>query len=552
MVRRWSMKKIQVLIITFLFLTTNVMTNNIYASFLQSPSPYSFGPEGRTVSDLRDYAKPNEMVRILPNMPVASTDSEGNRIYYTPDGKMTLSVSKDGSMSFSLGGTTKKIDSEGKLKSITTSMKGSGLLQETRNDKNEVVGYTALNGEGKTSVVYDKDKNVTATYHYKGQGARLDYVQNEMTKGRTYFDDFGRSKVDVDADGYVLKTYQYGDVSYVLDESDTSRKTVVSVDSKEKDKNYKGSLVSTRDYSFTIQQTSNGEVSAKTVFSTTHYDKQGSVTYVEDSNGIETSVYVYKKNTNGDKILDYVLDNLTKNKTYFNEDGTRNCTKNDKGAVVTKYYDNEKYSVNYNGDNALEVTKYGIDGKELYTTLKNVTYNSDGSIDKVKDANGNVLEKYEYSTNSKGDRVIKYVENVVDGTKTYYDEQQRQTYTEKDGVRVKEFNWNGNTLVYTYDTKTQVTQYYNMDKELVYVAFNEKVISKNIYNKGQLVGKWDAQNNQVVVYVNERSWISVKADEEPSVELITAIITHKSAIDNDIANSSSTTLDNLIKQYGTK
>ncbi len=546
------MKKIQVLIITFLFSATNVLTNNIYASFLQSPSPYSFGPEGRTVSDLRDFAKPNEMVRILPNMPVASTDSEGNRIYYTPDGKMTLSIAKDGSMSFKLGGTTKKIDADGKLKSVTTNIRGSGLLQETRNDKNEIVGYTALNGDGKPSVVYDKDKNVTATYHYKDQGSKLDYVQNEMTKGRTYYDDYGRAKVDVDVDGYVLKTYQYGDVSYILDESDPTRKNVLTVDSKEKDKNYKGSLVSTRQYSFNVQQTDSGEVSVKVVFSTTHYDKQGFVTYIEDSNGIETSVYVYKKNSKGNKILDYVLDNLTRNKTYFNEDGTRNCTKNDKGAIITKYYDNERYSVNYNGDNSLEVTKYSIDGKELYTTLKNVTYNSDGSIDTVNDTNGNVLEKYVYYTNSKGEKLIKYVENVVDGTKTYYDEQQRQTYTEKDGVKIKEFNWNGNTLVYTYDLKTQVTQYYNMNKELVYVAFNEKIISKNIYNKGQLVGKWDAQGNQVTIYVNERSWISVRANEEPSVEIITAIITHKSAIDNDIASGSSVTLDKLIEQYGLK
>ena len=188
----------------------------------------------------------------------------------------------------------------------------------------------------------------------------------------------------------------------------------------------------------------------------------------------------------------------------------------------------------------------------MYTTLKNVTYNSDGSIDTVNDTNGNVLEKYVYYTNSKGEKLIKYVENVVDGTKTYYDEQQRQTYTEKDGVKIKEFNWNGNTLVYTYDLKTQVTQYYNMNKELVYVAFNEKIISKNIYNKGQLVGKWDAQGNQVTIYVNERSWISVRANEEPSVEIITAIITHKSAIDNDIASGSSVTLDKLIEQYGLK
>ena len=544
------MKKIHVLTVSFLFLTTNWITDKLNASFLQTPNPYSFGPEGRTVSDLRDFAKPNQMVRILPNMPVASTDSEGNRVYYTPDGKMTLSVAKDGSMSFSLGGITKSLDSNGKIKSTTKSLKGSGLLQEVRNDNDEVVGYTALNGDGKTSVVYDKDKNITATYYYTGQGAKLDYVQNEMTKGRTYYDEYERPKVDVDVDGYVLKTYQYGDVSYLLDESDTTRKTVVAVESENME--YKGNLFSTRDYSFNFKNVGKGEVLAESVYSTTYYDKEGAITYTKSSEGVETSVYVYKRNTNGDKILDYILDNLTKNATYFNEDGTRDCTKNDKGAIITKYYDDKKYSVNFNSDNSLEVTKYDIDGKELYTTLKNVSYNEDGTIDKLTDERGNVLEKYEYSTDDKGNKIIEYVENVVDGTKTYYDAQQRQAYTERNGEVIKEFNWNGNTLIYTFDTKTQLTQYYNMDKDLVYVAFNERVISKNIYNKGQLIGKWDAQNNQVVVYINERSWISVVANEEPTAGMINALITHKDAISNDIAKGTSTSLDSLIKQYGWK
>ena len=544
------MKKLHVLTISFLFLTTNWITDNLNASFLQTPNPYSFGPEGRTVSDLRDFAKPNQMVRILPNMPVASTDSEGNRVYYTPDGKMTLSVAKDGSMSFSLGGITKSLDSNGKIKNITKSLKGSGLLQEVRNNNNEVVGYTALNGDGKTSVVYDKDKNITATYYYTGQGAKLDYVQNEMTKGRTYYDEYERPKVDVDFDGYVLKTYQYGDVGYVLDESDTTRKTVVAV--KTENMEYKGNLFSTREYSFNFKNVGKGEVLAESVYSTTYYDKEGAIIYTKNSEGVETSVYVYKRNTNGDKILDYILDNLTKNATYFNEDGTRNCTKNDKGAIITKYYDDKNYYVNFNKDNSLEVTKYDIDGKELYTTLKNVSYNEDGTIDKVMDENGNILEKYEYVTDDKGNQIIKYVENLVNGTKTYYDAQQRQTYTERNGEVIKEFNWNGNTLIYTFDTKTKLTQYYNMDKELVYVAFNERVISKNIYNKGQLIGKWDAQNNQVIVYINERSWISVVANEEPTAGMINALITHKDAISNDIANKSSASLDSLIKQYGWK
>ena len=150
------MKRIQALIISLLFL----ITNNIQASFLQGPNPYSFGPQGRSVSDLRDFAKPKDMVRILPNRPVVATDSSGSRVYYSSDGKLSLSISKDGSMSFSLGGVTKGYNSDGELKNVSRTLKGKGLLQEIKNEKNEVIGYKALNGKGRVSETYDKDMNL--------------------------------------------------------------------------------------------------------------------------------------------------------------------------------------------------------------------------------------------------------------------------------------------------------------------------------------------------------------------------------------------------------
>jgi len=553
------MKKIQAIIISILFL----MTNNIYASLFQAPNPYSFGPEGRAVSDLRDFAKPKQMARILPNMPVVATDAEGNRVYYTPDGKMTLSVAKDGSMSFSLGGTTKSLNSDGEVTNITRTLIGSGLLQEVRNNDDEVVSYRALNGKGKVVATYDKDKNLTATYVYTGQGATLDYIQNEMTGGRTYYDDFGRTKVDVDMDGYVLKTYQYGDVSYLLDETDFTRKSVVTVEASKDDyivhdgtiysrKDYKAQLWSTRDYSFDINSTSNGEVDTSLAYNSSYFSHESKILYTTNSFGLTNTSYFYKNDDKGNKILDYSLDILTENKTYYDEHGNRDYIVNAKEVVITRFYDG--YSVNFEKDNtSLEVTKYDIDGTELYTTLKNISYNSDGSIDKIMNEDDEVVEQYFYTTDSEGNKIIEYVKNLVEDTITYYDDQQRQTCTkDKDGKVITEFSWNGNTLVYTFDTKTQLTKYYNMDKDLVYIAFNERVISKNIYNKGQLIGKWDAQNRQVTIFINERSWISVATNEEPTADMITVLISHSTEINNDISRNESTTLDKLMKEYGWK
>ncbi|MHB9155027.1 MAG: hypothetical protein ACYC5N_04950, partial [Endomicrobiales bacterium] len=47
-------------------------------------TPYSFGPEGRPINEIQEFAKPNQMMEILPNRPVAATDKYGNRVLFTP------------------------------------------------------------------------------------------------------------------------------------------------------------------------------------------------------------------------------------------------------------------------------------------------------------------------------------------------------------------------------------------------------------------------------------------------------------------------------------
>ena len=569
------MKRIQAITISLLFL----ISNNIQASFLQGPNPYSFGPQGRTVSDLRDFAKPKQMVRILPNMPVAATDSSGNRVYYTPGGKMTLSIAKDGSMSFSLGGLSKTYNSDGEYNGSTKTLRGSGLLQEVRNKDNQIIGYKTLNGDGKTARTYDKDKNLTATYYYTGQGAKIDYVKNEMTGGRTYYDEYERAMKDVDFEGFILRTYQYEDVDYIMSDTDSTRKELVVVKKDRKDGSdvSTGLLVSSRDYGYAVGEIKQEEglVRYDYAYSSTYYDREGNILYSKNPDDKITIEYHYKYDDKGNKIKDYVIDNTTKQKTYFDEHGSRDYTVNDEGTVITRYTD--EYAINYDQGAVTSVTRYDIDGTELYTTFKNIIYNDDGTIDEVREGEDLVIEKYHYKTVD-GKKVIDYVENNMDPdfkekTYTWYNadgrpmwvtstEERPEDYTASNVLKV--YNWTEDgdkyTLRFTFNTRTQYTQYYDWTNEHVYEALNERVISKNIYDKGQLIAKWDAQKKELTILVNERAWIGLALDKEPESDSIRSIMAHAKEINDEIeANqhrgekgekNSSPVLTGLLVAYG--
>ena len=562
------MKKMQAVIISLLFL----ISSTTQAALFEAPNPYKFGPQGRAVSDLRDFATPKQMVSILPNRPVVATDSEGNRVYYTPDGKMMLSVSRTGEMTYSIGGISKTKDVNGEIKSTTRTIQGSGLRQEIRNDKDQVIGYKELNGKGKTIASYDKDGNLTATYHYKGQGAKLDYVQNEMTLGRTYYDDFQRMKYEQDFDGYILKTYQYEDVIYEVDESDKMKTTLKETYTG--NKNIHGLMVSSRDYSYTWDKTEKGAVMGDLVYTTTYYDKEGYPTYVRTPDGIISIEYHYKNDTGANKILDYVVDNLTKTKTYYNETGDKDYMVNDMDIVIARFHDG--YSVRYlTGSDSLEnteydsmeVTKYDINGKELYTTLKKVDYNDDGTISKVYEYDKDeVLLEYFYKYNNDGNKVIDYVINYHDSefegqtTYTWYGDNNKPQYVTSTAQKptdvtdqsiLKDFNWNGDILVCTFNRQTEHTQWYNEKREWVYEAFNDRLISKNIYSFGQLVAKWEPGTHEATIFINERAWIKLALDEEPDVDGIKSLIANAAAVNEEIRNNGDgSVLTDILVKYG--
>lgn len=552
------MKKMQAVIISLLFLTTT----NIQAALFEAPNPYSFGPQGRAVSDLRNFATPKQMVSILPNRPVVATDSEGNRVYYTPDGKMALSIAKNGSMNYTIGGVTKTKNSSGEITGIARTLQGSGLRQVIKNENDEIVGYKELNGRGKTAATYDKDNNLTATYHYKGQGARLDYIQNEMTKGRTYYDDYGRPIYEKNFEGYILATYQYQDVSYEYGDGMTASAEETASTNGETNQ---GLLVSKKAYEIELvgygtTEQYGGEIGYKT----TYYNLEGRETHVKNNNGQTIEEFHYKNDAAGNEILNYVEDTLTHNKTYFDEHGKKDYTVNDQNTVLTKYSDD--YIVNISRDgNYSEVTKLDIDGKELYTTLKNIDYNKDKTVNKVMDEDDRVLEEYFYKKDGEGNKVIDYVINYsddeFDGKTTYlwYDDENKPKYvtstankptSDTDATILKDFSWNGDVLVYTFNRVTQFTKWYQEEKDWVYETFNERIISKNVYNNGQKVGVWQVQKKELTVLINERNWITVAGvEKEPTAAYVMNIIDKKAIIEKGVKNRQETiNLNEIFKQ----
>jgi len=340
-----------------LVLSLVLTTGNAGASFLEAPSPYTFGPEGRTVADLRNFATPKMMVNILPNRPVVATDSSGNRLYYTPDGKMSLSISKDGSMSFSLGGTTKSIDAEGNLTSISTKISGTDIA-EVKNEFGELLGYRQYNASGSVSKEYDNQGNLTRTYNYDKYGKTLSYITDEMSKTKTTYDEFGREVAVYDADGYILSACQYQDISYERGE-DGKTLTVIQ---KDKTGSH-GLLVSRENYQYKRDSL---DSPLELVHTTTFFDEKGSATITKDADGFVISRFVYKQDSNGNQVLSEIINPRTGEVTHYTN-GKEDKTVNAEGTVIKQCF--------WNGSKLMFSVTLGEDGK--WSTITRDTYTED-------------------------------------------------------------------------------------------------------------------------------------------------------------------------------
>ncbi|MCL2144692.1 MAG: hypothetical protein FWH43_04280 [Endomicrobia bacterium] len=369
------MKKINVILLSMIF-----TAGTLNASFMQGPNPYAMLPEGKSVHDLQGWATPSRSVNVMPGRPFRASDASGTQLYYTPSGKLAVSISKDGSTTFALGDVIKTRNRDGDLTSISKTIKGTNMVEVT-NEFGEVLYYKELGRGGKTVATYDKDRNLTTTYNYNKYGKGLTSIVNEMTKGMVVFDEkTGLAMYDLDFEGFRVGKYIYDDKNRLMEKIDAY-----------------------------------GNVS--------YFDGNGAITHTMDKDGVIMSRYNYKYADDGGYILESVVNPRTNDITYFDETGKQTVTKNSEGAVVADYL------------------------------------------------------------------------------------------------------WRGSTLVATFDRQSEQTTWYSYDGKTMYTTFNDELISKNLYYKGQLVGVWDVKTNQVTVLQNERREVVIQLGDFSTVasELTTLV-----------------------------
>ncbi|MDR1695214.1 MAG: hypothetical protein LBR69_01065 [Endomicrobium sp.] len=299
-------------------------SSSVNASFLPTPNPYKIGPEGRSVEDLRDFAKPNRMFQILPNRPIVATDSSGSRLYYTPNGRLAVSISKDGKTTYSLNGITKTRDAQGNLTGISRNIKGTNKI-EVMNEFGELLSTKETGIGGKIIKEYDKDNNLTKTYEYNKYGKTISAVTNEMTKGKTVFDEKGLASYELDYEGNRMAKYEYDDKNRMRVKTDMYGNK-------------------------------------------THFSENSEMLYTENKDGVVLSKYNYVYDDKGNHVLESSFDPATRETTYF-ENGKQTVSKNYAGAVTVDYLWNGSQLVStFNRENQ-ETTWYDVDGRTLYTSF---------------------------------------------------------------------------------------------------------------------------------------------------------------------------------------
>jgi hypothetical protein len=336
----------------------------------QQGNPYNIGPEGRTIEDLKEFAKPNQMFEILPNKPIVATDSSGNRQYYTPSGQMSVSISKDGHVTFNLSNMTKTIDAQGNLVSTEEYIDGTNM-KVVKNEFGEIISYKETGFGGNIVKEYDKDKNLKKSYTYDMYGKNLSYVTDEMTKGRTIFEK-GQAKYEEDFEGNVTAVYNY----------DENRMLVSKVDMYD---------------------------------NITYYDNKGNITHSQNKEGVVIARYHYEYDENGNYVVVSSYDPSTRETTFY-KNGKQQYVKNASGAIITDYM------------------------------------------------------------------------------------------------------WNGTKLICTFNRANKETTWYDIDGKTLYTSYDNELISKNLYYKGQLVGIWDVRKGQVSIFKNERKELILQLaeNEEPT------------------------------------
>ncbi len=296
--------------------------NNPGLCFLPTPQQEKFGPQPELLQ--QEFGKPKDMVNIVPGRPIAARDKYGNRLYFTPDGKLTLRINLDGNKEFSLKHKSKQYDSEGNLERVTEKQRGTRLV-EIKNEKGEILGYQELGLGGKVIKEYDKDMNLVNTYKYNTYGKKLEYIENEETRQKTMYDEKGRNKSIINFEGTEIAWFEY--------DEDGKIKTKTDIEANK-----------------------------------TYFDKYGNITHIEDRWGNIVKEYKYERDREGNIVVEETIEGIDIKLLTYYKNGKPQVTKTVDGDVVVEYhYDGSTLRFTFNRFTK-ETVWYDIDGKPLYSS----------------------------------------------------------------------------------------------------------------------------------------------------------------------------------------
>jgi hypothetical protein len=219
--------------------------------------------------------------------------------------------------------------------------------------------------------------------------------------------------------------------------------------------------------------------------------------YDKDKNLKKSYTYdMYGKN------LSYVTDEMTKGRTVF---------KNGQAKYDEDFEGNRTAIYNYDEKNRL------VSKVDMYD---NTTYYDDkGNVTHTENKEGLVIARYNYEYDQNGNNVLVSSYDPSTRETTYYKNGKQQYVKNASGTIITDYMWNGSKLVYTFNRTNQETTWYDREGKTLYTTFNNELVSKNLYYKGQLVGIWDAKG-QITIFKNERRELILQLteNEEPTAE----------------------------------
>jgi hypothetical protein len=168
------------------------------------------------------------------------------------------------------------------------------------------------------------------------------------------------------------------------------------------------------------------------------------------------------------------------------------------------------YQYGANNRLVLKTDMYG--NKTHYDDKQNVTY--------TENKEGLVIARYNYEYDQNGNYVILSSYDPSTRETTFYKNGKQQYTKNASGAIITDYIWNGSKLIYTFNRTNHETTWYDIDGKTLYTAYDNELISKNLYYKGQLVGIWDVRKGQVTIFKNERKELVLQLaeNEEPTAE----------------------------------